>query len=75
MPKVLAVRPKTEKPGELALTGLTIRLIQLGLGGSAGFGSVAGIEAVSGGFVPVEFAPVELVPVELAFVGLLVSVP
>ena len=68
-------RPKIKKPGELALTGLTIRLIQLGFGGSAGFGSVAGIDAVSGGFVLVEFAPVELVPVELALVGLLVSAP
>ena len=47
-----------KKPGEFALTGpeAQIKMLSQGLVGSAGFGSVAGMEADSGCFVSVELA-------------------
>jgi|GraSoi_2013_60cm_1033757.scaffolds.fasta_scaffold00682_6 hypothetical protein len=46
-----------KKPGELALTGPKFPSeLSQGFVGSAGFASLAGIEAVSGGLVSVELA-------------------
>jgi hypothetical protein len=46
-----------KKPGELALTGpKSPSELTQGFVGSAGFASLAGIEAVSGGLVSVELA-------------------
>jgi len=49
--------PMQEKPGEPAPTGNNLHLTHFqGFVGSAGFGSVAGREAVSGGWVPADLA-------------------